>query len=172
MRRIGDLKPDFVGIGDNRARRRTAGAQQTQRVWMARIAEDLLGRSDFDDTAEIHHRDPVAQETRHAKIVGDENEAHAGLAVHPLEQIEHLGAYRHVKLGGRFVGDDDPRLHADGARHRYPLELAARKLVRIAAGVFGTKADALEQSGNFIGNVLLRTDAVQPQRQRRANFRS
>ena len=47
---------------------------------MSRITEDLLGRSNFHDAPEIHHRDPVAQEARHAEVVGDENETHAGLA--------------------------------------------------------------------------------------------
>src|SRR5438874_1924571 len=111
---------------------------------MARIAENLFGRPGFDDAAEIHHGDAIAEKTRDAEVVGNEDQTDAGLAVHPLEQVENLRAHRNVELGDGLVRDNDPRLHADGARDGDALKLAAGKLVRIAPGMFTAETDTLE----------------------------
>ena len=69
--------------------RRQISAAYGQRGWKAQpggglagsATEDLLGLTQLDDAAEIHHRDPVAEMLHDAQIMGDEEigEAEAGL---------------------------------------------------------------------------------------------
>ena len=45
----------------------------------------------------------------HAQIVRDEDDAHAGLALHVAQQIQHAGLHGHVQRGGGLVGQQDAR---------------------------------------------------------------
>ena len=109
--------------------------------------EDLPDRAGLDDLAVVHHRHPVGDLRDHAEVVGDEQEAHAGLRLQLREQRQDLRLHGDVEGGGRLVGDQ--HVGAQRQRHgdHHPLPLAAGELVRIVAGAplrIGD-ADPLEQ---------------------------
>src|SRR6516225_4642451 len=74
---------------------------------MRRLREKLLGRADLADTAEIHHRDAVADRFDHGEIVRDEQQRQPEPRLHLLQQIEDLRADRNVERGDRLVADDE-----------------------------------------------------------------
>ena len=85
-------------------------------IGMARRDEDIRRGRLFDDLAEIHHRDLVAELLDHAEVVGDENIGQAALALQALEQIENLRLDRNIKRGYRLVADDQVGLRRERAR--------------------------------------------------------
>ncbi len=88
--------------------------------------DDVGHRPDLDDAPGVHHRHPVGGLGDHAHVVGDEHHRGAVLAAEALEQGDDLRLDRHVERGGRFVGDDQPRLGASASaittRWRMPPE--------------------------------------------------
>ena len=48
-----------------------------------------------------------------AEVVGDEDQAHAGLALEVGEQVHDLRLHGDVERGGRLVGDEDRRVERD-----------------------------------------------------------
>ena len=73
----------------------------------------------------------------HGQVVGNEQVSQPKLGLQILQQIDHLGLHRYVQGRHRFVADDEFGLDRQGAGNANALALAARKLMRIALGVFG-----------------------------------
>ena len=48
--------------------------EQPERVRMARLAEDLVGRPALDERARVHHLDPLADPGDDAEVVGDHDQ--------------------------------------------------------------------------------------------------
>ena len=48
------------------------GGEQRLRVGVLRVAVEIAGPGEFDDAAEIHHRDAVGDVLHHGEIVRDE----------------------------------------------------------------------------------------------------
>ena len=48
-------------------------------IGMQRMVEHVLGRTRFDDLAEVHHQHPVAQQPHDAEVMRHEQIAHAEL---------------------------------------------------------------------------------------------
>ncbi len=109
------------------------------------VAEDLLGRAELDDPAEIHHRDPMTDVTDHAQIVADEHHGEMHLALQAHEQIEDLGLNRDVEGGDRFVRDQKLRPHGERARDGDPLTLAAAQRRRTPRAEIGRQSDRLQE---------------------------
>ena len=63
------------------------------------------------------------------------------------QQVHHLGAHRDVERRGRLVEHEDPRLDGERAGDGDALGLAARELVRVAAGEARRERDHLQQPG-------------------------
>ncbi len=92
--------------------------------------QHLSDRSDLDQSAEIHDRDPVSQRTDHREIVRDEEQGQTAIPLKLNQEIEDLTAHRDVEGRDRLVGDQESGIRSQGARDRHPLALAARELVR------------------------------------------
>ena len=109
--------------------------------------EDLPHRAGLDDPAAVHHRDPIGDLGDHAEIVGDQDQAHAGLGLELLEQRQDLRLHGDVERGRRLVGDQDVGAQRERHRDHHALALAARELVRIVVGAPRRLGDAdpLEQ---------------------------
>ncbi|HSJ98100.1 MAG TPA: hypothetical protein VLC53_13550, partial [Myxococcota bacterium] len=75
--------------------------------------------------------------------MGDQDQRGAALAVHLEQQLDHVLAGGRVEVAGGLVGEQQPRLAHEGARHRDALLLAAGELARIVAEALA-QADALE----------------------------
>ena len=100
----------------------------------------------FDDAAEIHDGDTVADVLDHRQIVRDEQIGQAELALQIHQQIEDLRLDRDVERGNRLVADDELGLQRERAGDADALPLAAGEFVRIAVHLRLAQADPLEQS--------------------------
>ena len=123
-----------VGEGDGRQQRAGVGVQGA--------GEQLGGRGHLHNLAPVHDGDAVAEVLDHGKVVGDEEDGQPQVAAELVQQVYHLRLDGHVQRGDGLVGDDQRRLHDDGAGNPYPLPLAAGELVGVAVGVLAQKADA------------------------------
>ena len=99
------------------------------------VPEQVAPVGQLGDPAEVHHRDPVADVLDDAHVVGDEQVGQAELALELLEQVQDLGLDRHVERRHGLVADDEVGLEDERAGDADALALAARELVRVAAGV-------------------------------------
>ena len=139
--------------------------QQRLGVGMQRLREQRALVGVFDDAAEIHHRDAVADVLDHREIVGDEQIGEPELALQVHQQIEHLRLDRDVERGHRLVADDQLRLQRERAGDADALALAAGELVRIVVHLRRPQADLLEQLGDRACSPRApRGDAVHAQR--------
>src|SRR5215213_5677268 len=68
---------------------------------------------------------------RDVRLVRDEDERDASLAVEALEDVHHLDRGARVERARRLVGEDELRVVDERARNRHALLLAARELVRV-----------------------------------------
>ena len=121
------------------------GRQQDLGVRMARRGEQRVAVGDFDDVAEVHHGDAVADVAHHRQVVRDEQvgDAELGLQVH--QQVDHLRLHRDVERRHRLVADDQLRVQRQRAGDAEALALAAGELVRILGRRLRAQADLGEQ---------------------------
>jgi len=77
--------------------------------------------------------------------VRDEDERQAELRDQPVEQVQHLGAHRHVERADRLVRDQHRRPRRERPGDGDALTLSAGELVRVAVARVGGQADRLEQ---------------------------
>ena len=68
----------FSCLGDNKLRCKKIPASR-------RPTEQLSRRSDFDNPPVFHHGDPIRDGAGGAQIMGDEQDCHLGLHLHPIE---------------------------------------------------------------------------------------
>jgi hypothetical protein len=120
----------------------------------------------LDDLAVVHDADPLGDPPHDAKIVGDEQHAHAMPRADVRQQLENLRLHRHVKRRGRLVGDQKVRLVGERHRDHHALALAAGQLMRIAAEPgFGIRnADLRQQLQRARPRRLAAHAAMQQQR--------
>ena len=81
------------------------GGQECRRVRMRRPLVDLVGVALFDDLAEVHHSDPVADVSDDREIVGDEQVGNAQLVLQLGQQVDHLRLSGDVERTDRLVAD-------------------------------------------------------------------
>src|SRR5260221_9899694 len=98
---------------------------------MQRLTEKIADRRFLDLAAGIHDDDALRHLGDDAKIVGDEDDRGADLALELAHQIEDLGLDRYIKRGRRLVGDEE--LWIAGERHsdHDALAHAAAELARV-----------------------------------------
>ncbi len=94
--------------------------------------EHFARRPRFHDLAEIHHQHTVAQKPDHGKVVRDEQVAHAGVLLQPLQQLENDDLHGNVQRRGRLVEHQEIGLDRHGAGDADAGALAARELMRKA----------------------------------------
>jgi len=91
----------------------------------------LLGGAEqprVEDEAVAHRDDPIAGGAD-LRVVSDDEQRLATLAVEATEQAEHLGGAGGVKVAGRLVAEHEPRFVDQCAGNGDALLLAARELV-------------------------------------------
>ena len=91
-------RPARIGLRDR--------AQQRLRVRVLGIRVDRLRRADLDDPAEVHDRDPVAEELRRRQVVRDVEVGQVELALELEHQLEDLGPHAHVEHRDGLVGHE------------------------------------------------------------------
>jgi hypothetical protein len=85
-------------------------AQQSQRIGVARAAEDRTDRAVFRDPPGIEHGDAVAALRHHAEVVGHEDHRHAQRLPQSLQQLEDLVLDRHIQRRRRLVRQQQRRV--------------------------------------------------------------
>ena len=58
---------------------------------MLRAAVKFACGSEFDNLAQVHHRDPFGDVANHSQIVTDEKVCEAQFFLQVLQQVDHLG---------------------------------------------------------------------------------
>src|SRR5690606_2396610 len=115
-----------------RSRRGTgtaAGARSGFRAARATAAGGpSCGGCGIRDDRAVRETDRAARAAGEGRIVRDQHERRAALAVQLLEQMDDRLARAGVEIAGRLVGEQDARLVDERAGERDPLLLAARKL--------------------------------------------
>ncbi len=66
-------------------------AQKPQRVGVTRLAEELVGRTLFDEAPGVEHAHPLTHATHDGEVVADEQDGGVEVAAQLLYQIQHLG---------------------------------------------------------------------------------
>ena len=107
------------------------GTQEPHGVGMGGIVEDVVHRSLLHNLSRIHDRNLVADFRHHPQIVGDEDDAHVGLFLQGLHQLQNLCLDGHVKGGGGLVGNQQLGMANQTHGNHHPLAHSARKLVGI-----------------------------------------
>ena len=125
------MKDDPLALETRRGQRN--GGEQRAGIRMAWIGKQGRTWPDFDDTAEMHHRDAIGNVLDHGEIVRNENVGQPKPVLQIAQQIEDLGADRDVERGDRFVANDEFRLDRQCPGNGNPLALAAGEFMRIAA---------------------------------------
>ena len=95
---------------------------------------DLGRRADLQDAAAVHDGDPVRHRQRLLLVVRDEKERDAGLALDALQLDLHAAPQLDVECRQRLVEQQQAGLRRQGAGQGDALLLAARQLIRTAAG--------------------------------------
>ena len=135
--------------------------QQRLRVRMQRIVEQFVAVGEFDDAAEIHHRDALAEMPHHREIVRDEQIGQAELLAQILEQVHHLRLDRYIKRRHRFVADDELGVQRKRARNADALALASRHFMRVAIAEARIQATDRQKFAHACGALRgVRLDAV------------
>ena len=142
VRRLADEDGPLRPVADLGRVRRRAHRHERLGVRVARRADDLLGRADLHDLAEVHDGDPVGEHPGERQVVGDEQVGQAALLAQVEHQAQELGPDRHVEHRHGLVGDDELRVHDQRPGDHDALALAAGELVRVAAGEVGGGAEA------------------------------
>jgi hypothetical protein len=74
---------------------------------MTRRVEQRVAAGKLDDLAEVHDGNAVRCVADHGEIVRDEDQRQTKVALQILEQVDDLGADRHVERRDRFIADDE-----------------------------------------------------------------
>jgi hypothetical protein len=100
----------------------------------------------FDDPAQIHDRDPIADMLHHAEIVGNEKERKVEFSLQVFQEVQDLGPNGNVQGRNRFITDDRFgvfRYHSphESAGNADSLPLPAAELVGIPLEVVRIQPD-------------------------------
>ena len=118
------------------ASRSTRGdrAEQTPRVRVLRVVEQLVERALLDDAPGVHDEHAVGDVGDDAEVVGDEDDRRRrSRRAASLELVEDLRLDRHVERGRRLVGDQQLGRARQRHRDHHALAHAAGELVRVRA---------------------------------------
>ncbi len=125
---------------------------------------ELLRGSHLHELAHVHHGDAVADVPDHPQVVRHEDVREAQAVLQIEQQVQDLRLHGHVERRHRLVGDDEPRIHRQGAGDPDALALAAAEGVREPGHVFGPQAHQAEQLRDPIRALLPVAHAVDQQR--------
>ncbi len=137
--------------------------QQRLGVRVDRCRQQLLGRADLDDAAEVHHGDTVGDVPRQPEVVRDDEHRHLTIAGQPEQQVEDLAPDRSIEARHRLVGDQKTRLEHHRPGDHHPLPLPAGELVGVAQEVPLGRPQSATCEGVRHPPLLVVVDAVDAQ---------
>ena len=119
--------------------------EQRLRVRHDRRCKHHVGRREFDDAAEVHHRHARGEMLHDAQVVRNEQIRQPAIALQILQQVDHLRLHAHIERRDRLVEHDELRLYGQRARNADALTLPAGEFMRIPLRPFASKPDFIEQ---------------------------
>ena len=133
---------------------------------MTRICKQGFDIGLLDLLAGIHHDHALRGLRDHAEVVRDQDQAHAELFLQVEHKRENLRLNRHVKRGGRLIGDQQRRAARQRHRDHRPLAHAAGQLMRIflRAPLWLGNADQTQHFDRLIPGFSCRHGPVQANR--------
>src|SRR5438093_794563 len=136
-RRRQQIRDDSWNRGERGARfelltlRRNDRLEETLRVRMKRVGEEIGHRSVLDDFPGVHDGDPVAEFRDDRKVVRDVEDCGIDSFPEVFEKPKDLRLRRHVERRRRFVGDHQGRLPRQRHGDHHPLLHPPAELVRV-----------------------------------------
>ena len=127
--------------------------QQLLGVGVLRVGEYFCGKALLDNLTALHDDQAMREGADDFQIVADEEEAELATLLDRTQQGNDLGLDRNVERGGWLVENEEVGFEDKGAGDCDALALAARKLVRIAAGGFGIEANFAKGIAHLLGAV-------------------
>ena len=85
---------------------------------MPRVRVEHVRACNFDDLAEVHDRDALAEVLHNGQVVGDEEICEVELGSQVRKQVQDLGLDRDVERRDGFVADDE--VGGESERTRVP----------------------------------------------------
>ena len=138
---------------ERRATPSAAGQRRKQlaRIRMQRRTKEGRARPGLHHLTRVHDAHPVRHACRHAEIVGDQQHAHATLALDLRQQVQHLRLDGDVERRRRLIGDEQLRPPGERNGNHHALLHATRELKRIVAQALHRirNADRLQQTAGF-----------------------
>ena len=104
------------------------------------MGHQLFRIGQLHDIALVDDGDAVRNVPHDREVVGDEQVGDAALLLQMAQQVEHLGADGHIQSRDGLVGNDELRLHDQGAGNADALALAAGELMRETGSEFRQQA--------------------------------
>ena len=120
------------------------------------IRKNFFRRTRFQQVAQMEHTDTVGDVLDHGQVVCDEQVGRTRFLLDVLHQVDDLCLDRHVQCRDALVGDDELRVHDEGAGDADTLALTAGELVGVALSVLGRKADLLQNFLHLFAALVLR----------------
>ena len=108
------------------------------------MIEQLVAAGNFDDLAEIHHRDAIADVFDNAQVMGDEQEGQVELLLKLLQQIQDPRLDGDIERRHRLVEHKETRVDGKGASSADALALTTRELVGEPATVIRLEPNEIE----------------------------
>ena len=97
---------------------------------MQRVFKDVTPGAKFHDLPEVHNGHPMADAFYDGHIMGNKEEGNAEFFLEGQKEVDDLGTYGYVEGGNGFVGNDDFRIHRQGAGDTDALALPAMNAPR------------------------------------------
>src|SRR5262249_34103377 len=115
------------------------GSEEMTGVVVFGRRQHLVGWPHLHDLTMPHDGNSIAEGSRHSDVVSNEEIGDTALTLDIEQQVEELAADRDVGTGQRFIGNDEARPRSKRTGDGQPLPLSARKLVRKAIEILGSR---------------------------------
>ena len=112
---------------------------------MQRLGEQFVDGRMFDESAEVHYCNGMADMAHNTQVVGYEEVCDTERVLEVNEEIEYLGLNRDVQSTHGFVCNDEFGLDCKCPGQPYPLSLPAGKFVWIPPVAVGFEPHEFEQ---------------------------
>lgn len=125
-------------------------SQQIAGVSIADVADSAHIINGFYKAAVVQEPHAVAEIGNGGQVVGNEDVAEIQFTPQILQKVHYLNLRCRIERTNCFIEQNEAGLQSDGAGNAHALELAARKLMRIAGEKAFVETDAFKEFNGFL----------------------
>ena len=125
-------------------------SQQIAGVSIADVADSAHIINGFYKAAVVQEPHAVAKIGNGGQVVGNEDVAEIQFMPQILQKVHYLNLRCRIERTNCFIEQNEAGLQSDGAGNAHALELAARKLMRIAGEKAFVETDAFKEFNGFL----------------------